>query len=203
MADFSKICELLSCAKITDTILESINKENLLFDAIRANRIDIVKRLIQHGVNLHYIRDSGIRIAASLGYLEMVKYLMENGCDIHAENDYILVGAAENNHLEMVKFLIEQKCNVNSYHWTLSFPARNGHYEMVKLLIENGVDVNGQHCNAFLLAAYKGHALVVKLLIEHGANVVAALKHAHVNYIYTSFVIQDIKNCIVNVIQNL
>ena len=46
-----------------------------------------------------------LEIAAEKGNLEVVKFLVEEGVDVHTYDDCALCGAAEKGHLEVVKFL--------------------------------------------------------------------------------------------------
>lgn len=86
--------------------------------------LDIIRYLVDHGVNLHSRGDVGVLFglkrgetallsAAENGHLDTVKYLIEQGVNIHAFYNNALIGATENDHLDMVKYLIEQNRRFN------------------------------------------------------------------------------------------
>jgi hypothetical protein len=120
-------------------------------------------------------------VAASYGYLEVVKLLLEHGVDIETNDTSALEQAASGGHLEVVRLLLEYGPNVKVdgeyLARALYLAASDGHLEVVRVLLEHGADVEvdgGYHSSPLQRAASGGHLEVVRLLLEHGANVKVA-----------------------------
>lgn len=91
------------------------NDYNLADTAALNNRIDILKMLIEAGVNVHAKSEMALRSAARRGHLEIVKLLIEDcGADIHALDDGPLRWAAEIGQYETIKYLIEKGANIHA-----------------------------------------------------------------------------------------
>ena len=76
-----------------------------------------------------------LEIAAEKGNLEVVKFLVEEGVDVHTYDDCALCGAAEKGHLEVVKFLVAKGADVHARdNYALRWAADKGHLEIVKFL---------------------------------------------------------------------
>ena len=71
-----------------------MNLSEDLFEAASDGDLDIVKRLVESGADIHSKDDQALSIAAMFGHLEVVKYLVEVGADIHSEDDRALRIAA-------------------------------------------------------------------------------------------------------------
>lgn len=69
--------------------------------------LEILKKAVEQGANIHAKDDEALRNAAFYGHLEMVKYLVEHGADVHAENGWALRRASYYGHIpsEIVKLL--------------------------------------------------------------------------------------------------
>ena len=50
-------------------------------------------------------KDDALRWASWYGHLQIVKYLVQKGVDIHAQKDAALMWASKNGHLQVVKYL--------------------------------------------------------------------------------------------------
>jgi ankyrin repeat protein len=86
-----------------------------------------------------YKRELSFFISCEHGNLEVVKYLLDVGVDIHISDNYGLRVASENGHLEVVKLLIEHGADVNAYSGNcLYYSSYGGHLEVVKFLLDNG-----------------------------------------------------------------
>jgi ankyrin repeat protein len=53
----------------------------------------------------------GFKVASKLGYLEIVKLLLQYGVDQTRQNSYAIRCASKNGHLEIVKLLLEHGYN--------------------------------------------------------------------------------------------
>jgi ankyrin repeat protein len=78
-------------------------------------RLEIVKLLLEHGVDIHYDNDNAIRLASYGENLDIVKLLVERGANIHAHNDYALEIASEHESTELIKYfenlILKEKIN--------------------------------------------------------------------------------------------
>ena len=132
---------------------------------------DIVKWLVENGVNIHFEDDIALRDASDKGHLEVVKYLIEKGANIHAESDQALGYASRSGHLEVVKFLLQAGAKINAYNdYALRMAAANGHLDIVKYLVEHGANVHAMGGEVLIGAAYNRRLDVVKYLVSVGAD---------------------------------
>jgi len=137
--------------------------------AAEYNKYDIVKYLIEHNVNIHYMWDSPFRTAASFGYYNITKILLENGAKIEELN------SNTENYANIVEF---------------------NDYNLLKLLLDNGLDPNVD--NGFLIRhlvsnygskgiegyEVKNNDELVKLALEYGAKTSVVLNDRYYrNYI--------------------
>ena len=78
---------------------------NKLIEASINGHLDVVKHLVDNGVDIHIMDNIPLRLASTYDHLDIVKYLIENGADIHACNDSALELASRNGYLDIVKYL--------------------------------------------------------------------------------------------------
>jgi hypothetical protein len=76
--------------------------------------LNMVKILIEKGVDINVDDDIALRNSVDKGYLNVVKYLIENGANIHSNDDEALIQSAENGNLEMVEYLVENGANIHA-----------------------------------------------------------------------------------------
>ncbi len=87
--------------------------------ASRRGHLDIVKYLVEQGVNINNIGGVGecnsLKESAIGGHLEILKYLIEKGgkLDISTAVRNPIFGAIYNGHLEVVKYLVEQGLDIS------------------------------------------------------------------------------------------
>ncbi|AQN68743.1 ankyrin repeat protein [Saudi moumouvirus] len=106
-----------------------------------------------------------LKCASSSGELEVVKYLVENGIDIHADNDSALALASDRGHLEVVKYLVESGANIHAdKDYALRWASRCGYLDVVQYLVENGANINAKNDYSLRWASENGHLEVVKYL---------------------------------------
>ena len=141
--------------------------------------LNIIKKLISKGVNIHAGSSYALHWASKNGHLEIVKLLLSKGADVHAGNNCALRCASENGHLEIVKLLLSKGADVHAaYNYALGWASFNGHLEIVKLLISKGADVHADDNAALKWTSKNGHLESVKLLISKGADVHAGNNRA-------------------------
>ena len=156
--------------------------------AVEDGQIEVVKLLIQHGINMES-RNSWDNtpiitcIAGSKGHLEIVKLLLEQGIDINSKGAHgytMLHFAVEDFNFEIVKFLLENGANVNAKtgkHNTPLHSACNGsdHHlkrnKVTEMLLEHGADIsaiNKAGCTPLHLASEYGLNLAVQIFLKKG-----------------------------------
>lgn len=100
-----------------DNAPETLNAKNdfAFRIACRNGHLDIVKCLVELGVNPQTCNNYGLNVACCFGHLEIVKYLVENGADIHESNDLPLCQALAGSHKRVIAFLQEQGAFVSDF----------------------------------------------------------------------------------------
>lgn len=117
--------------------------------AIEYNRFDVVKLLVEKGVNVNHItapRNTALSLAITKGSLKIATYLIENGANVN------------------------QPCGQST-------PLRRAigvkNYAMMKLLLENKAKVNAisdTGTTPLYIAALSGDLVAVKMLLSYGAT---------------------------------
>ncbi|CAG2256755.1 unnamed protein product [Mytilus edulis] len=188
-------CQILNSR--VDTTIKNICGESGLHLASGNGHIEVVKLLVDVGMNLNDTTNAGstpLHMACRKGQFDIVKYLLDlNGKALNSRVDTsiketdgwsALHTACSNGHLEVVKLLIDVGMNLNDTTKNNSTPlhmaCQNGHYETVKYLFDlNGKTLNSRvdttiknkdGWSALHKACFKGHLEVVKLLIDVGMN---------------------------------
>ena len=178
---------LVACQPVAVTTSKpSLNPEELgqlLFEAVKADDVPEVQRLLEAGADANFETTEGhvCILAAIKGNIEVVKLLVEHGGDIQAQDIFghtPLSYAVMNDHVPVVEMLLDRGADVNSksgaYEAPLLCHAANGNQvKMVELLIARGADVNltsdeGGH-TPLHCAAYTNSREVAQVLIEAGA----------------------------------
>ncbi|KAF8532899.1 ankyrin repeat-containing domain protein [Trichophaea hybrida] len=153
--------------------------------AAQAGRVEILKKLLDHGVDVKATRPgrfgSAITAAAEVGKAQAVKVLLDYGVD---PNEFSigmyatpLQAAAKYGSADTVRVLLEAGAKVNTqggYHGdALQAAARYGFMEVVEMLLDAGADPTAQ-CgvdgSALKGARERGHADVAKRLEVAIAN---------------------------------
>lgn len=138
----------------------------------RKINLQIIKELVEEGVDIHENKEYVLTWAAVRGYLDVVKWATEKGASVHAYNDEAIRCAAREGHLNIVKFLAEKGANIHTFHdEAMRLAAANGHLNVVKYLVEKGANIHAEDDRAVIWAAERGHLDVVKYLISKGANI--------------------------------
>lgn len=168
--------------------------EDLLFNAIQADRLNIVEYLIDFGLNINSKdhlkqKDSSSLLLTALKYnrLEIAEYLIDKGANANLQDKNRISPlhiAAENGYLELAEKLIKEGALLNKvtkdFDSPLLLAVRNKHYNIAKLLIESGADINHQDTdgrssltlsiNNYLISELKEYEInFIEYLIENGA----------------------------------
>lgn len=119
-----------------------------LVDAVLANDLELVRRMLDEGGNPNEGEGSYggplLMEAAHYGYVEMVRLLLNHGAKIEAMNDICrtaLHEAAHYSHINVVQCLLDSGININigyPYKSVLAEAEKEGHREMVDFLLARG-----------------------------------------------------------------
>jgi len=181
-------------------------KNNLLAGAIRCGRIDLVKNLIDEGVDIDVEYQDGwttLPLAALCNHTEIVEFLTNRGADVsesYRDGWSPLHSAVEKGNVGMVKFLVGQEVSIHED--IMSLAIVGGHIEIVEFLVEEGANVNAVYehgCTPLFLAAAVGHIGMMEALLSKEASIDMVDKNGHVllyHAIRTSKV--DVYKCVVN-----
>lgn len=134
-------------------------------------------------------RDQTLFTAVEEGYIEIVRLLIESGVNLNAKdvNGYTpLHIAVERNFSEIAKLLIKSGADLNSKgvglleETPLHLAIKEGNNEMVKLLLESGADVNARDSDGETplhtvvwsnKISPESVSETISILIKHGADV--------------------------------
>jgi ankyrin repeat protein len=84
-----------------------------------------------------------LNFLSNFEHIEIVKLIIEVGIDIHANNDKLFIRSCSNGFLEISKLLLEHGANVHADNDdAFRLACTNGHLEVVKLLLQNGANMH-------------------------------------------------------------
>ncbi|BCS82501.1 putative ankyrin repeat protein [Cotonvirus japonicus] len=125
---------------VNDEKFTSIGIQKCLTISCEQGHYDIVKFLVNNGVDVQINDNCAIKWASQNGYLEIVKLLVEKGADIQAGNNYALRLASFGGHLEIVKYLVEKGADIQACgKCAIIYASECNHQNVIKFLIEKGV----------------------------------------------------------------
>ncbi|XP_057319438.1 putative ankyrin repeat protein RF_0381 [Microplitis mediator] len=175
------IVKLLINAPSIDVNLSIDSHEPLLHEAIRQNNYEIIKYLIEHGVNINtgYKYDTPLNIAIINGNKEVVKLLIENKAAVKDSLDSLnspLHIAIVKNDFEILEMLINidtTKVNKSYGQSPLLTAIHANNFELTRYLIKLGADVNTWYgdLKPLNIAVIFNNKNITKLLIENKADV--------------------------------
>lgn len=128
--------------------LDENAKRTILNISLSHGNLDIVKYLVEKGIDLSKPYDNPVSHAAKSGNVDIVKYLVEKGVKI---NDFAVSGAAEKGHLDIIKYLLGDEVKDNEGNIiklpddikpakigdnALANAAQNGAFDVVKYLVD-------------------------------------------------------------------
>ena len=130
------------------------DKSTLLEMAISEKQTDIIKLLIDKGVDINKkgsLEKTALVFASEDGNKDIVELLLQNGADVNAKDEdgnTSLIIACMKNFIDIAKFLLTKDADVeiqNRYGYTaFIYASIRGYKDIVELFLQNGVDVNDE-----------------------------------------------------------
>lgn len=175
------------------------NREDYLHNAIRVNNLNMVKLLINNGIDINqipknsssdYNGKSPLYLSVEKQNTDVIKLLLLNNANINIDADKksILYNAlisykkysseAEKNSLNIIKLLLNAGVDIDirdsfGGNTPLIYAIEKKYTEVVKLLIEYGADVNYENKKGkkpLNYAISSGKNEIIKLLVDNGAT---------------------------------
>lgn len=154
--------------------------------AIKSKNVNIVKMIIQYGLNIKQKDGIYLRTAVTQSTVDIVKILLLYGIPVNKKYNLLQEAVFNRNELpnhniEIIKLL----CGMNivsksQLTMSLLFAAENGISSVVRTLLNTGLNVNCKRGNALILAIQgyyqnldkkKEYTNTITLLLKGGANV--------------------------------
>ena len=168
---------------------------SLLITAIQYNNLEIVKLLVEHGIDVNWISESKeitfglgeyysywetpLLTAAQNDNYEIVKYLLDNGAIVNDDRDIngntALLIAIRNENADIVSELIDHGANVNTKNKKFETPlivaSQSGNESVVNCLLDHGAKLRDNKDVNLADAVKDNYFLVAKYLIDNGSDV--------------------------------
>lgn len=185
--DFMKFLAFSNCVKIFDLIFSVCNdidismEDNIFFRiAIVHSAQDMVKYLIQQGINVTVCNNFAIKISCGFNTVKYIKFLIECGADIHVDDDYPICHAADSGSFNVCRLLVEQGANIHVRNeYPFKWVVNSASPEMIKYFIECGANVHVDSDWALrTMTGRDGTAITecIKILLDAGADVSSLTK---------------------------
>ena len=155
-----------------------------------ANKLEVVKTLIEHGADINSPSDTQstpVRSACFMTNISVVKILVEHGADIHKPNingGTCLINSVQSE--ELCVFLLSKGVDVNakdnSANLALHYAIREGRLDTVKVLLKYGSDhmaSNDFGDDALQTAALRGYKSIVRFILETTSQTKEKAAHAY------------------------
>lgn len=148
-----------------------------LWVAAVANKLDVVKSLVEHGADVNSPSDTDstpVRSACYMTNISVIKYLTAHGANLHKPNangGSCLINAVQSS--ELCQFLIDQGVDINavdnSGNLALHYAIREGMSDTVKLLLKHNSDYQKKNMwgdDALQTAALRGNQTLVDIILD-------------------------------------
>jgi len=134
-----------------------------IFEQAEKARHTITDMLIMSNVNAREIMNELLMKASKNNCYEIVKYLVEHGVDINTDGGMVLPYAVKNRNIDMVKYLVEHGADINAHDGiALRWAIVKNEPNIVEYLIKHGSDVSALHDHTLQQAKDNGCLDVIK-----------------------------------------
>ncbi len=155
------------CSQIIDFFLE-IDKDHVLgiyhllaFTTAR-NNLQMVKKFVESGIDIHENSEYALRTACEYGYLEIVAYLVDCGADYRVLDNSAINNASKEGHLEVVKYLIQHGADPkHAFKVALCY----GQLQIVKFIIQYDYKILDQVDDSYFYGAIVNNKQMMEYLI--------------------------------------
>lgn len=132
--DKSDICDLamrVGDLRVFKHYMHYSNNDYILTTAIEYGNLNIVKYLVENGIEVY---DIDFNTAAYEGHLDIVKYLFNENTD----TTYTISEAIFGKHsIDVIKFLVENGVNIS--HLDIIYSIDNGYYDIADYLLQHSI----------------------------------------------------------------
>lgn len=163
---------------------------SILSFAIKMKNMELVKKILQNGANINFIRRTSrsgwslVNYTIKKNLLDFTRLLVSIGAPLNTSfgSDYTpLIYAIIKDNFDLVKLLVDSKADINArmynseWDTAINYAIVNNRYEMLEYLIQKGDKLNISPNIAGIPPLYVAikfdRVNMVKLLIDKGANV--------------------------------
>ena len=147
--------------------------ESTLIQCIYNNHIEVVKILLNYGVNVNFFDGEALKMACCMQNHEIIKLLLDKGADPRHALRFTCFCPT----LEIIKILFENSPNYNLKQEKIilqfcCLSENDSHYEIVKYLIDNDVSLEIYNSsNPIEWSVTKKNIKIIKLFIEKGIKI--------------------------------
>lgn len=145
---------------------------DLFFQAVELEYIDVVKFFLDSGVNINILdKDAGsynysaVRLSIIYQNIDMLEMLINYGAELNNENDTLLSSAITMKNKKIIEILLDNKINIDNISGMLA--VKNNDLEILKLLLHYGLDAYVTLKNSL----HRASSEAVELLLENISDI--------------------------------
>ncbi|MDF3047405.1 MAG: hypothetical protein K0R73_523 [Candidatus Midichloriaceae bacterium] len=165
--------------------LKQLTLEKQFFSAIKKNDLELIKKLLESGVDINcknYFGETPLIALIPKFNEEIFEFLLENGADINAKShngETAFHKALSKYDPEIVNKILAKKPEIDLHGFVnhrsiLEYALKYGNYEIAKFLLSQGANIFGEEKGvdySLLYAIEQGYIDIVQELLDKGANV--------------------------------
>ena len=150
-------------------IITCENCQKIFKSSVLYRQIDIMKKAIEMGADIHLHSEEALQNACIFGYFNIVKFLIGLDADAKVCDDLPIKIACELDHLKIVKLLSEQYNGFSNstYMDMIRFSIINGNLKLVKFLFGKNIN-NIQHKLLVPVVFYYNQYHILHYFIQQG-----------------------------------